>query len=54
MAKAGIDTAAYKAHSVRSAASSDMLRRGFTLQQVLARAHWSPSSRTFAVFYNRA
>lgn len=54
MARAGVDTTSYKAHSVRSAASSGMLRRGLSLAQVLERANWSPTSRTFAVFYNRA
>lgn len=52
MARAGIDTSSYKAHSVRSAAASAMLRRGLSLQQVLQRANWSATSRTFALFYD--
>ena len=54
MSRAGIDTVSYRAHSVRSAASSAMLRKGMSLTQVLERANWSSSSRTFAVFYDRA
>lgn len=54
MARAGIDTSSYKGHSVRSAAASDMLRRGLSLTQVLERANWSKTSRTFNVFYNRS
>ena len=54
MDRAGIDTSSYRAHSVRSAGASAMLRQGMSLQQVLQRANWSPTSRTFAVFYDRS
>ena len=54
MDRAGIDTGSYKAHSARSAAASGLLRRGLSLQQVLQRANWSPTSRTFALFYDRS
>ena len=54
MAEAGIDTDSYKAHSARSAAASDLVRRGLSLKQILQRANWSERSRTFEMFYNRA
>lgn len=54
MARAGVDMDTYKELSVRSVASSDMLRCGFSLQQVLARANWSPNSHIFVVFYKQA
>ena len=53
MAEAGIDTDSYKAHSAHLATTTGMLRRGLSLQQVLKRANWSPTSHTFALFYNR-
>lgn len=52
--RAGIDTSSYKAHSVRAAAASAMLKKGLSLQQVLRRANWSATSRTFAMFYDRS
>ena len=54
MEGAAIDTATYKAHSVRSAGASDLVRRGLSVSQIMARAHWSQSSETFKRFYNRA
>ena len=54
MDKAGIDTSLYKAHSVRSASATQMKLAGMSLTQILARAHWSETSRTFAKFYNRS
>ena len=54
MEGSGIDTTSFKAHSSRSAASSDLVRRGLSLAQISKRAHWSESSRTFQIFYNRA
>ena len=54
MDKAGIDTSLYKAHSVRSASATQMKLAGMSLTQILARAHWSETSRTFAKFYDRS
>ena len=54
MDRSGVDTSSYRAHSVRSAGASAMLRRGMSLQQVLQRANWSSTSRTFAVYYDRS
>ena len=51
---AGKDTGAYKAHSSRSASASHLVRRGFSVTQIMERANWSRSSRTFSIFYNRA
>ena len=53
MQGAGIDTASFKAHSVRSAASTDLLKKGLSLCQILKRADWSQNSKTFEMFYNR-
>ena len=53
MARAGIETSSYRAHSARSAASSALVRKGLSIAQVLKRAHWSPTSRTFEMFYHR-
>ena len=50
---ASIDTTKYRAHSSRSAASSAMLARGFSLAQILKRADWSRAS-TFHKFYARS
>ena len=54
MEKAGINTDKYKAHSTRAAASSSMKRSGMSINQILAKAHWSSKSNTFAKFYDRA
>ena len=54
MERAGISTASYKAHSVRSASASDMRNRGMSLAQVLARGNWSSNTRTFQLFYDRS
>ena len=54
MERAGINTVSYKAHSTRAAASSSMKRSGMSVQQILAKAHWSRTSGTFARFYDRA
>ena len=45
MQEAGIDTA--KAHSSRSAASSDMVNKGFSLSQILQGADWFQTSKSF-------
>ena len=54
MDRAGIDTTLYKAYSVRSASATQMKLAGMSLTQILARAHWSKTSRTFAKFYDRS
>ena len=54
MQGADIDIASFKAHSVRSASSSDMVTRGLSLPQILGRADWSQSSKTFETFYKRS
>lgn len=54
MDRAGICTASYRAHSVRSASASDMRSRGMSLSQVLQRGNWSTRTRTFAIFYDRS
>ena len=54
MVKAGIDTASFKAHSVRSASASDLRKKGLSLSQVLKRGNWSDKTKTFHVFYDRS
>ena len=54
MGGALIDTTSYKAHSYRSASATDLVKKGLSLQEIVARAFWSPNSGTFARFYNRA
>ncbi|KAJ8319833.1 hypothetical protein KUTeg_001420 [Tegillarca granosa] len=52
MSEAGIDTNKFKAHSVRSAASSAAFRAGVSLRDILQTEKWS-SAQTFHTFYNR-
>ena len=54
METAGIDTKSFKAHSGRSASSSALVNRGFSLSQILNRANWSDISGTFTRFYDRS
>ena len=54
MEAAGIDTASFKANSVRSASASNMLVKGLSLAQVLKRGNWSDKTRTFSVYYDRS
>ena len=54
MDRAGICTASYRANSVRSAGASGLRAKGMSLSQVLARGNWSPTTRTFAIFYDRS
>ena len=49
-----LNTEACKAHSCRSSFSSRLVRRGLSLAEVMARDNWSPNSRTFKRFCNRA
>merc|ERR1719318_1765347 len=53
MDRAGICTASYRANYVRSAGASGLRAKGMSLSQVLARGNWSPTTRTFAIFYDR-
>lgn len=50
--KAGIDTGKYKAHSTRSAATSDVTRKGINMNALLRVASWR-SEITFGRFYNK-
>ena len=54
MDRAGICTDSYRANSVRSAGASGLRAKGMSLAQVLARGNWSPSTRTFSIFYDRS
>ena len=52
MAKAGIDTSTYKAHSTRSAATSKAYAQGMSLEEILAMANWT-NAGTFFRYYKR-
>ena len=54
MDRAGIDTASYRANSLRSAGASSFRAKGMSLAQVLARGYWSSATRTFSIFYDRS
>lgn len=54
MDRSGIRTATYRANSIRSASSSSMRTKGFSLDMILKRANWSPKTRTFSIFYDRS
>ncbi|OXU27171.1 hypothetical protein TSAR_005436 [Trichomalopsis sarcophagae] len=53
LAKSGIDTAVFSAHSTRHAASSAGLKSGVNIDTIRRTAGWSENSQTFARFYNR-
>ena len=53
MQSAGICTAIFQGHSVRSAATSKVATMGLSVQQILERANWS-NSKTFYRFYYRS
>ena len=53
LAKSGVDTHIFSAHSTRGAAASDALRSGAPIDAVLRAGHWSRRS-TFDRFYNRS
>ena len=53
MEGAAIDTS-YKPHSSRSAGALELVRRGLSVTQIMARANLSENSETFHKFYNRA
>ena len=52
LAKAGIDTNTFKAHSVRSASISAAADAGISISDILEAADWSSAS-TFEKFYYR-
>ena len=53
MAKAGIDTCVYKAHSTRAAATSAAKGKQVPIDTILSTAGWSSES-TFARFYDKS
>ena len=50
--KFGIDTNIFKAHSTRSAATSEAFFSGASVKEILSSANWS-KEKTFSKFYNR-
>lgn len=50
---AGIDVSMYKAHSTRHASTSLAFAKGLSIDIIRKTAGWTPSSATFARFYNR-
>ena len=52
MEEAGIDTSHYKAHSVRSAATSKAREKGLSTNQIMKAANWS-NANTFQRYYNK-
>lgn len=53
LARSGIDTSRFTAHSTRHAATSAAARKGVSLDVIRSTAGWSDSSQMFAKFYNR-
>ncbi|EIE88968.1 hypothetical protein RO3G_13679 [Rhizopus delemar RA 99-880] len=51
MAKAGIDTTKYKAHSIRSVSSTKAVEKSNTIQEVKQHANWSSNANTFEKYY---
>ncbi|KAG1126788.1 hypothetical protein G6F38_013720 [Rhizopus arrhizus] len=51
MELAGIDTSVYKAHSIRSAASTKAIESGHTPEEVKEHANWSQNSYTMERYY---
>lgn len=49
----GVDVAAFSAHSTRHAATSAARAAGLSLDVIRKSAGWTPSSQSFAKFYNR-
>ena len=52
MSDSGIDVSIFKAHSVRSAATSDAFAKGVPMADILRMADWT-NERTFRKFYLR-
>lgn len=53
LAKSGLDTNVFSAHSTRHASTSAAARRGISFDTIRLAAGWTESSRTFATCYNR-
>lgn len=53
LAKTGVDTTYFSAHSCRHAATSAAARNGLSIDDIRIRAGWSKTSETFAKFYNK-
>jgi hypothetical protein len=51
MARSGVDTTIYKAHSIRSVSSTKVVEKGQSIQAVKENAGWSLNSNTFKRFY---
>jgi hypothetical protein len=51
MGDAGVDTAIYKAHSIRSASSTKAVEAGHSIQEVKDHANWSRNSNTMEKYY---
>lgn len=51
MEEVGIDIRKYKAHSLRSAASTFAVQQGSSIQKIKQHANWSTRSDTFEKFY---
>ncbi|CEP10666.1 hypothetical protein [Parasitella parasitica] len=51
MKASGVDTNVFKAHSLRSAASTKAVQRGVPIQTVKEHANWSLSANTFEKYY---
>ncbi len=53
LTEAGVNTSVFKAHSIRSAATSKAANKGVSVDAILKTAGWTKAS-TFAKFYNRS
>lgn len=53
LARSGLNTSIFTAHSTRHAATSAAYRSGVNLDVIRRTAGWSVDSQTFAVFYNK-
>ena len=51
MARAGVDTTKYKAHSIISASSTKAVEKGVDITRVKQHANWSLRSNTFEKYY---
>lgn len=49
----GVDVNKFHAHSFRHAATSKAASNGLKIDTIIKRVGWTPSSKTFANFYNR-
>lgn len=53
LSEGGVDTSIFTSHTTRHASSSAAARKGITVDDIRKAAGWSPTSSTFANFYNR-